>query len=123
MNIKLNLSALLLLVVLLITSCNKQLKPIPGNWEGQGITFTVCATSDTITQLNIVIPYGGEYLAQMYYDLNITDHKFSSERSGNSFLGIPEANLQGEFISRKLAKGTFNGVEWTAMPSGEKTQE
>ncbi len=107
---------LLFSLLCLITSCNLGSKPISGEWEGKGITFTVCETSDTITRLDVVIPYDGEYLAQMYYNLNITDKKFSSLRSGNSFLGIPEANLEGEFISKKLARGTFNGVSWTAIP-------
>jgi hypothetical protein len=120
MNIKLNLSALLLWLFF-DNSCKKEVEAIPGNREGQGITFTVCATCDTNNPAQYVSVR--RRILPMYYDLNITDHKFSSERSGNSFLGIPEANLQGEFISRKLAKGTFNGVEWTAMPSGEKTQE
>lgn len=99
-----------------LVACNFQSKPNAGGWEGEGISFTICETRDTIVELNVVIPYEGEYLAQMYYSLDITDGKFSSYRDGNTFIGIPDANLEGEFVSSKLAKGTFNGVAWTALP-------
>jgi hypothetical protein len=110
------------IIPLSMIACNLQPMPIAGEWEGEGITFTICATQDTITQLNVVIPYEGEYLAQMYYSLDISERKFSSFRDGNSYLGIPEANLEGEFLSNKLAKGTFNGISWTAIPSSKNKE-
>jgi hypothetical protein len=111
-----------MIVLQLTLACDIRSKPSAGAWEGEGISFTICGTQDTITQLNVVIPYDGEYLAQMYYSLDIVDGKFSSLRDGNSYLGIPEANLTGEFISMKLAKGTFNGVNWIAVPAKKKEE-
>jgi hypothetical protein len=107
-------------IILIQVACSIQSKPLAGNWKGENISFTLNETSDTIIELNIVIPYEGEYLAQMYQALNIKEGKFSSYRDGNSYLGIPEANLEGEFLSDRLAKGTFNGIGWTATPVSAK---
>lgn len=109
-------SSVILALLCFLVSCNNLKKPVSGEWKGEGISFIICETGDTITELNVVIPYGDEYLAQLYYSLDIVNGSFSSYRDGNSFLGIPEANLEGYFISKKLAKGTFNGIEWKAEP-------
>ncbi len=111
---------LALAVTVCIASCNKQSGPLAGEWQGEGISFTVCETRDTITELNVVVPFGEEFFAQMYYSLEIKKSNFASYRDGVPYLGIPEANLEGNFISRKLAKGTFNGIEWNAKPVSKK---
>jgi hypothetical protein len=105
-----------ILYIFCSVSCINTSKPHSGEWQGEGISFTVCETGDTITQLNVVIPHGDEYLAQMYYSLSIKQGSFESHRDGIPYLGIPEANLEGKFVSRKMAKGTFNGIEWAAVP-------
>ena len=104
---------------IILSSCDKQIVPVAGDWQGKGISFTVCETGDTITELNVVIPIGEEYLAQRYYSLNIKNDSFSSYRSAVPFVDIPEANLKGVFMSKNLAKGSFNGIEWTAKPVKE----
>lgn len=105
----------LFLVIIFVSSCETGKKPKPGEWKGEGISFTVDDNNETITKLEVVIPYGDEFVVQWYENLKIDeDFKFSSFQDGNSYLGIPERDLKGEFISSKLAEGTLNGIEWEA---------
>lgn len=105
-----------LIVIVLSFSCQTDKTPESGVWKGEGILFTVDDKGETIIELEVLIPHNDEFLAQWYEDLEIIDNTFSSFQEGNSYLGIPERNLEGEFISSKLAKGTFNDVKWEAKP-------
>ncbi len=101
----------LFLVFVITSSCQSSKKPKSGEWKGEGISFTVDENNETITKLEVLIPYGDEFVVQWYENLKIEDKKFSSFQDGNSYLGIPKRDLKGEFISSKLAEGTFNGIE------------
>ena len=107
----------LFLLIFITTACEREIKPKSGEWKGESISFTVDDKSETILKLEVLIPHGDEFLAQWYENLKINeDNKFSSFQDGNSYLGMPERDLKGEFISSKLAEGTFNDIEWEAIP-------
>ena len=104
------------IAIVLTSSCQTDNSPESGVWKGEGISFTVDDKGETIIELEVLIPHKDEFLAQWYEDLEIIDNKFSSFQDGNSFIGIPQRDLKGEFKSRKFAKGTFNDIEWEAKP-------
>jgi len=104
----------LILILFLFSSCNSKIES--GEWEGEGINFTVSEDGQKITELEILIPYGDEFLAQWYEDLEIKNNTFSSFQDGNSFLGIPERDLKGKFLTNKSAEGTLNDIKWRAEP-------
>lgn len=105
---------MIILSTLIYLSCGKSSKS--GEWSGEGISFTVNKTGDSIIKLEVVIPNGKESLVQWYSDLAIENNKFESYQSGNSFIGLPERDLKGEFLSNTLAKGSMNGIAWEAKP-------
>lgn len=47
------------------------MKPVASEWICEGISFLIDDSCDNILELYVVIPYGDEYLAQMYYELEI----------------------------------------------------
>jgi hypothetical protein len=102
------------IILIALISCQK--KPQSGDWKGEIISFTVNEDGTLITRLNVAIPYEGEYLAQEYQGLKIEDNKFKSFMEGISFVHLPTRDLEGEFVSSTLAKGTFNDVAWEAKP-------
>ncbi len=103
-------------VILVLSSASCQKKPQAGDWKGEIISFTVNEDGTKITRLNVCIPYEGEYLAQEYQGLKIENNKFKSYMEGISFVHLPTRDLEGEFLSSTLAKGTFNDVVWEAKP-------
>lgn len=91
--------------------------PETGEWSGNGISFTVTDNKGTINELKVIIPLGNEqYYSQVFNNLEIKDNKFSYSFGGNSAQGIPEIELNGEFIANNLAKDIFNDYDWTATP-------
>lgn len=106
----------LFIVIIIIPACEREIKPISGEWKGEGISFTVDENSETITKLEAVIPHGDEFVVQWYENLKIEDKTFSSFQDGNSYLGIPKMDLKGEFVSNTFAKGSINDIDWEAMP-------
>ena len=106
----------LFLLIFITTACEREIKPKSGEWKGEGISFTVDDKSETILKLEVLIPYGDEFVVQWYENLKIEDKKFSSFQDGNSYLGIPKMDLKGEFVSNELARGSINDIDWEAKP-------
>ena len=106
----------LFLVIIITTACEREIKPKSGEWKGEGISFTLDDKSETILKLEVLFPYGDEFVVQWYENLKIEDKKFSSFQDGNSYLGIPKMDLKGEFVSNELAKGSINDIDWEAKP-------
>ncbi|MBN1185540.1 MAG: hypothetical protein JXB49_24855 [Bacteroidales bacterium] len=101
---------------LLFIAC-KSGNPVSGEWTGNGISFTVADNRKSINVLTVMIPLGNErYYAQEFYELEIKESKFIYSFDGNAYLGIPQIELEGEFVSNNLAKGVFNDYDWTATP-------
>ena len=103
-------------LVWLLLGCNSG-SPKSGEWSGNGITFTVADNKATISELEVMIPLGNEqYYSQIFNNLEISNNKFNYSNNGNSAQGIPEIELNGEFVANNLAKGVFNDFDWTATP-------
>ena len=91
-------------------------KPKSGEWFGNNISFIVNDSKNSITELEVMIPLGNDqYYSQVFTNLEINNNKFSYSFEGNSTEGIPEIDLDGEFVANNLAKGMFNtwfNVDW-----------
>lgn len=92
--------------------------PTPGTWSGEGITFVVSEDRASITYMEVAVSYGGMANVQWVHDpIPIVNNRFTFSRSGNSFLGIPSFDIEGEFTAENAASGTVNGVSsWSAKP-------
>ncbi len=90
--------------------------PRPGEWSGQGISFTVAGDGGSITYMEVRTAYGVQWLHE---SVPIENNKFEFYRSGNSYLGIPSFKIEGTFNSRDSVSGMVDEqIEWSASPDG-----